>query len=265
MRTILITAALIAVFIGVAMAQQTGTFTDGRDGKTYKTVRIGGYAWMAENLNYQTDSGSWCYRNNADNCKKYGRLYDWETAMAACPAGWRLSSDADWGWLKAMADGGEYKGTAGKRLKSKSGWNKQNNGRDGNGTDDFGFSALPGGTVNPYVISDNYNFVFGIRYSYDDSRFEEIGEDGVWWTSTECCWWDDDCRDDNDGYWRATLEYDGCCYWRTITEYGSYYAYNQARNRVMSNSHDGVAYKTSNYKSNGHSVRCVSDKLFISP
>ena len=252
MRKLLLTAAAVAAGIAGAVAGETafGTFTDTRDGQTYKTVRIGGYAWMAENLNYQTDSGSWCYQNNADNCKRYGRLYDWETAMAACPAGWKLSSNADWEWLMAEVDGDRYNGTAGKKLKSKSGWNDYK-GTSGNGTDDFGFSALPGGTVNPYVISDNYKFVFGIRYSYDYSRFEDIGEDGVWWASTECC--------SNDGYWRTATEYGGGYYWWTITEYGGYYAYDQAYNWVMMNNHDSIAHKLSNYKSNGHSVRCVAD------
>jgi uncharacterized protein (TIGR02145 family) len=150
------TAALIAVMGQPATAQQTGTLTDNRDAKTYKTVVIGNRTWMAENLNYQTQRGSWCYKNKADSCKKYGRLYDWKTARTVCPAGWRLPSYQDWDNLTAMA--GAYK-IAGKKLKSKSGWNE-----NGNGTDNYGFSALPGGS----------------RFS--DGGFDIAGNHGYWWT-----------------------------------------------------------------------------------
>lgn len=45
--------------------------------------------WMAENLNYNA-SGSACYKDNPKNCEKYGRLYDYQTALDACPCGWKL-------------------------------------------------------------------------------------------------------------------------------------------------------------------------------
>ena len=105
-----------------------GVFTDSRDGKKYKTVKIGSQMWMAENLNYNA-SDSKCYDNNPDNCAKYGSLYNWNTAKTACPKGWHLPSKAE---LEKL--------TSAVKLKAKSGWNS-----NGNGTDNFGFSALPGG------------------------------------------------------------------------------------------------------------------------
>jgi uncharacterized protein (TIGR02145 family) len=132
------------------------TFTDSRDGKVYKKVVIGRQVWMAENLNYAAE-GSKCYKNKSSNCEKYGCLYDWSTAMRACPAGWHLPIDAEWKTLENTVGG-----SAGKKLKSTSGWNN-----NGNGTDEYGFSALPGG------------------YGYSDGSFYNTGSYGSWWSATE--------------------------------------------------------------------------------
>jgi len=137
----------------------SGMLTDGRDGKRYKTAVIGGMRWMGENLNYQPQTGnSWCYDNNNSNCGKYGRLYDWHTAKTVCMSGWHLPSPQEWSNL-ANAAGGDNK--AGKKLKARSGWNS-----NGNGTDEYGFSALPGGS----------------RYS--NGNFYNAGYHGFWWTRT---------------------------------------------------------------------------------
>jgi len=139
-----------------------GTFTDSRDGKTYKTVTIGNQTWMAENLNYEA-SGSKCYGNDPANAKKYGRLYDWETAKKACPPGWHLPSQAEWQELVNFAGG---IGTAGSMLKARSGWNDYQ-GRSGNGIDKFEFSALPGGDGS------------------SSGEFGGAGNTGSWWSATE--------------------------------------------------------------------------------
>ena len=147
-----------------------GSLTDDRDGQTYKTVKIGEQWWMAENLNYRyiqqtadEDSSSYCYNDKPANCAKYGRLYLWSAAMdsagiipgnsangcgdgkicnlgnvkvrGVCPEGWHLPSRDEWNTLFTAVGGSS---TAGEVLKSTSGWN-----RSGNGSDNFGFSALP--------------------------------------------------------------------------------------------------------------------------
>lgn len=127
---------LALMLVGMASA---GTMKDPRDGKTYKTVKIGDQTWMAENLDYKTGN-SWCYDNNSSNCNKYGRLYDWKTAMNACPNGWHLPNDGEWNTLWTAVGGTN---TAGTKLKSKNGWNS-----NGNGTDSFGFAVLPAGYRN---------------------------------------------------------------------------------------------------------------------
>jgi len=135
------------------------SFTDSRDRKTYRTVKIGNHTWMAENMNYKIE-GSRCYNNKVSYCKKYGRLYDWNAAMKVCPDGWHLPSYSEWTDLEKTA------GSASIKLKSTSGW-YYNDDIDGNGTDDYDFSALPGGICSPN------------GYCYG------AGNDGKWWSATE--------------------------------------------------------------------------------
>jgi len=167
-----------------AVSGKSGKLTDSRDGQKYKTVKIDNQVWMAENLRFKIGD-SWCYENSDENCNKYGRLYDWETAKAACQlVGMRLPSREEWDNL-GQAAGGERKPDskgnidwygAGKKLKSTSGWNE-----NGNGTDSYGFSALPGGS-----------------HSY--GSFFYAGSYGFWWTATE--------YGDVSAYRRGMLYYD---------------------------------------------------------
>jgi uncharacterized protein (TIGR02145 family) len=136
-------------------------FTDSRDGKKYKMVKIGTQTWMAENLNYNA-SGSKCYGNKPANCAKYGRLYDWNIAMKSCPKGWHLPSMEEWDKLIKFVGG---IGVAGTKLKAKSGWST--NVGYIPGTDYYGFSALPGG--------------MGLSGDY----FYDVGNSGNWSSSSE--------------------------------------------------------------------------------
>ena len=141
-----------------------GQLVDPRDGKAYRTVKIGKQEWMAENLNY----GWWgsCLNDDASNCKKYGQLYKWETAKKSCPTGWHLPSVAEFETLIKVAGGIEINAQnyrlfkfAGAKLKSKNGWDYNDN-----GLDVFGFTALPSGGR--------------------DARGNEYDEKTLFWTST---------------------------------------------------------------------------------
>lgn len=150
--------ASIATILAISLnAQETGTFTDARDSLTYKTVEIGSQVWMAENLAYKPSKGNyWAYNNKQSNAKKYGYLYNWHTAQNVCPTGWHLPSDEEWALLTEFAGKNE-----GAKLKANSGWSN-----NGNGTDDYGFSAIPG------------------SFRRNGGLFGSINDFGGWWTTT---------------------------------------------------------------------------------
>ena len=148
---------------------------------------------MAENLNYADSAKtpslkgkSWCFGNDSLKCKVTGRLYTWAAAMDSvktgcesgygsiceiasvssatlvqgiCPTGWHLPSQSEWSAL-FTAVGGQSK--AGKILKSQTGWSN-----NGNGTDAFGFAALPAG------------------YRSNNGSFNDEGHNAYFWGSTE--------------------------------------------------------------------------------
>jgi uncharacterized protein (TIGR02145 family) len=183
-----------------------GTITDA-DGNTYNTIWINGRHWMKENLKttkYRdgssipnvTDNGAWatpstpayCWNNNdIANKPTYGALYNYYAVSTGnlCPTGWHVPTDTEWktleiylGMTQAQADASEWRGTdQGTQLKSTSGWNS-----GGNGTDNFGFSALPGGYRGGYL-----------------GTFDGMGGYGLWWSSTEL---------DAAGAWGRGITYD---------------------------------------------------------
>jgi uncharacterized protein (TIGR02145 family) len=78
------------------------TTTDARDQQLYPTVGSAGKTWLARNLDFTTPT-SWCYNDDPSLCAEFGRLYLWEEAKNACPAGWHLASEDE--WIAFIADG----------------------------------------------------------------------------------------------------------------------------------------------------------------
>lgn len=137
-----------------------GKFRDLRDAKLYRTIQIGDQTWMAQNLNYESESGSSCYGGENINCYEYGRLYTWEAAQTACPDGWGLPTKADFVKLIANVDS-DFDETSssfsnGEKLRTES-WYE--------GSNEIGFSAVAGGDY------------YSEKYSYK-------GSDAYFWSQT---------------------------------------------------------------------------------
>jgi len=129
--------------------QISSYFTDSRDGQKYRTIKIGGKTWMAQNLNYQAENS------------KYGGLYDWNTAKNVCPKGWYLPSSQDWEDLVTAAGGKEV---AGKTLRK---------GRAISGFDVYGFSALLGGYRDDRYRdqAEKYGYWWTVTESSSDNAY----------------------------------------------------------------------------------------------
>lgn len=152
-----------------------GTLYDDRDGKTYKTIKIGEQEWMAENLNFKVDViNKTSYRSFCESdsvlCSRYGRLYTWTAAIdsislytqysiqcgtgkkcspsdtlkikGVCPNGWHLPNQNEWEKLIGFVGVSD----AGKILKGFLYWEKWP------GEDSYGFNVLPSGIVTNATI-----------------------------------------------------------------------------------------------------------------
>jgi uncharacterized protein (TIGR02145 family) len=133
-----------------------GAITDA-DGNVYPIIQFGDQWWMAANLNVTSDPDGnpitgYCYDNDEENCKIYGRLYTWDVAMnrskkesasGICPTGWHIPSYAEWQQLITYLGG---KAVAGGKMKDASDhyWSSPNIGA----TNESNFSALPAGFLD---------------------------------------------------------------------------------------------------------------------
>lgn len=195
MKTPILT--LLALMLLFAACQKdpfeanSGIFTDERDGREYKWIKIGDQIWMAENLAYvpyvcapDSQCGIWVYGYDDEGSygsmlNTYGALYDWETAMDVCPEGWHLPSDEEWMELE------RYLGMEERELDilacrgvEKNVWGKLVSVNDIHWdqsltrTNETGFTALPGG--------ERY-----INYSKNEFHFQSININTTFWTSSE--------------------------------------------------------------------------------
>ena len=141
---------------------------DARDGREYKIVKIGTQTWMAKNLDYRDSvttpalkGNRWCFDDEPEKCEIYGSIYSCEMSKQICPAGWHLPTREEWfEMVDFITNAGEEPETA---LRSTSGWL-----RNLNGTDAFGFNALPGG------------------YRNDNGYYSGLAETAWFWYDGEC-------------------------------------------------------------------------------
>ncbi|MCB9496880.1 MAG: hypothetical protein H6686_08365 [Fibrobacteria bacterium] len=164
------------VFASPTGRSTSGTFTDPRDGRLYRTTTFQGQTWMAENLSWAGSDGTLgsCVGGTPEGCSTWGRLYTWIEAMqgstgsdatpsgvqGVCPSGWHLPSAAEWDSLAAHLGGGLL---AGDSLKRSGAWT---GGSLDGGRDAIGFDAIPSGRHDP-----------------DGADYYQ-GESAFWWTSS---------------------------------------------------------------------------------
>jgi uncharacterized protein (TIGR02145 family) len=184
----------------------TPTVTDA-NGNVYNTVLIGEQCWMQQNMNYETDD-SWCYNNNPENCETFGRLYNQNAALQACPAGWHLPDNDEWCQLTTFLDetvdcntfgltgtnaGGKMNSTG--ILEDGGLWNAPNTGA----TNESGFSGLPGGFLHDGNFWDknilarfwsatesgtNWYYFWGMQH--DNAQIVRVNEAYVFGFSVRC-------------------------------------------------------------------------------
>lgn len=144
MKKILFTAVFVTIF---SVMSGQGKFTDKRDGNVYRTVSVNGVTWMAENLRFKDKHGAIYYDNDSNNAQEYGLLYNWKSAMTACPQGWHLPSGTE---FRNLSD----------HFENKESWKK--------------------------ISSDTLSFGIQLGGMQDhEGTFSEIDESGYYWTSTE--------------------------------------------------------------------------------
>lgn len=160
-NNLFLTMLIVLFFVKSPEARNTGTFTDTRDGKVYKTVALGVQTWMAENLAYKAENGCWAYNRDEKNLADYGYLYDWDTASQAAPEGWHLPTKEE---LAILLDYVGGRPVAGDKLKEAgtNHWYTTNP----SVTNKAKFAALPGG------------------YRNEKGEFYALGMYGGYWCST---------------------------------------------------------------------------------
>lgn len=213
-------------------------FVDVRDNgeNTYNTIKIGTQCWMAENLNYAA-SGTKCYEDNENNCRLYGRLYNWNQATSGlvnppsgksviqgiCPEGWHLPTQAEWTSLANIADGSAIKR------------------QDWGGSNTSGFSALPTGglfynyTGGPWATTSGINSRNGF---YDSGSVEDKTKPNSlqrawWWTSTSC---------QNTRYWSTEYYSSHSSYQYNRVQYIPFYVRLDNTNNLVFNSEVSWSY-----------------------
>jgi len=192
-RTILVFVVVLCCF--ACFAQESGNFTDERDGHIYKWVKIGEQVWMAENIDYYIGPDTLTYSDRSkifyvpqsfyydyDSIVNavYSRLYNFKTAKNACPKNWHLPTEEEWTKLVNYLGGSKealYKLNESGNLH----WKIK---RKIESTNSSGFNALPGGSYHSSIFY--YTETSGSKtYQSPIEKKPDLKElSGMWWSST---------------------------------------------------------------------------------
>lgn len=155
-----------------------GSFSDPRDGRTYRTIGYRGTTWMAENLKYQGTPETFEVDKKyckSDNCKNSGYYYTINAAEQACPEGWRFPTNNEVALLSTPDDSEEVSVSSTRKLFNALFSQMNSLGLGYDGLDKYGLSFTKTGLFNREVyVNSDYQYFWIQDTGWKDITVAEI-------------------------------------------------------------------------------------------